>query len=160
MVPLDHANLIEELYTREGVPCLGKAYSLLWWRWAAGGNDLETGLRLMFLAWYSLAESPFVTGLSPDLESASEVFWHVFDHFGGEDTQEPEVLYAAGVLASAFPWCLGDEREGVFLGRRWLAKFWELQPAGFPPEHFAGRGAYGQYFAQRITAEKNNGNGW
>jgi hypothetical protein len=39
-----------------GKPRLGDAFAMLKARWQAGRRDLETGLRLMFLAWYACAE--------------------------------------------------------------------------------------------------------
>jgi hypothetical protein len=154
MVPFDHIDLFEEDYTQYGAPSLGRAYTLLKKRWSGGGTDLETGLRLMFLAWYSYScyEPPFLTGLPPDVW-APEVLVQVFDHFGGEATTEPEVLFAVGVMATTYPWWLADAREGQRFGRRCLARSRELKPEGFRAEHFAGRGAYGHFFS-RLTRSR------
>lgn len=55
MVPeLDDIAAVENNYAcPEGMPTLGDAYGMLKTRWEAGKRDLETGLRLMFLAWYA-----------------------------------------------------------------------------------------------------------
>ncbi len=116
-------------------------------RWQAGQRDLETGLRLMFLAWYSCAEPTFLTGL-PDEDNAP-VFREVFAHFGATASTEAELLYAVGLMCDRdmFPWCCGNEDEwaAVSVECKNLAR--RLKPEGYSPAHFEGRGAYGNYFA-------------
>lgn len=75
MVPeLDEITTVENDYALpSGKPRLGDAYTMLKARWVAGRRDLETGLRLMFLAWYTSAEPPFLTGL-PTQEDTGPIF--------------------------------------------------------------------------------------
>ena len=89
MVPeLDEITAVENDYALpSGKPTLGDAYAMLKARWQAGRRDLETGLRLMFLAWYACAEPPFLTGL-PTQEDTGRVFREVFAHFGGAASTE------------------------------------------------------------------------
>jgi hypothetical protein len=156
MVPLDYIDLVEERYTAGAGPSLGRAYALLQKRWTEGGTDLETGLRLMFLAWYSGYRPPVGTGL-PREDSTWQVFRQVFEHFGGETSDEPELLFAVGHMVSVLPWCLGDEQEGQAVGRNCLARIRAMLPDGFPAEHFAGRGAYGQYFESLLKKKQKEG---
>ena len=113
MVPeLDQITTLENGYRGPaGRPTLGDAYALLKSRWQAGRRDLETGLRLMFLAWYASAEPPGLTGL-PAEEDTGRVFGEVFAHFGGTASTEAELLYAVGLMCDLFPWCCGGEAGG------------------------------------------------
>ncbi|HEX2973002.1 MAG TPA: hypothetical protein VHP11_11760 [Tepidisphaeraceae bacterium] len=142
----------EDRYVTAGEPSLGEAYSLLKERWAQGARDLETGLHLLFLSWYACSEPPFLTGL-PASERTADMFREVFEHFGGESADEPDVLFAVGLMASLFPWCIGDETVWQATADRCTAKFRRLIPTGFKPEHFANRGAFGQYFAHMVRSK-------
>ena len=115
----------------------------------ADERDLETGLRLLFLASYGCSEPPFLTGLYADDDAS--VFNDVFTHFGGTGSTEPELLYAVGLMAGSFPWCCGSERKWSRLARKCTEASVRLKPAGYPASHFEGRGAYGQYFAHMVT---------
>ena len=148
MVPeLKEIMAIENQYAFPlGKPILGTAYNMLKARWQAGHRDLETGLRLMFLAWYSCAEPPFLTGL-PTQENTGRVFREVFAHFGGVASTEPELLHAAGLMCDLFPWCCGSTDEWSAIGVECKKAARRLNPQGYPPAHFEGRGTYGDYFA-------------
>jgi hypothetical protein len=147
MVPeLDEITAVENDYALpSGKPRLGDAFALLKARWQAGRRDLETGLRLMFLAWYACTEPPFLTGL-PTQEDTGRVFREVFAHFGGTASTEPELHYAVGLMCDLFPWCCGNEDEWSAVGVECKNAAQRLKPEGYPPEHFEGRGAYGDYF--------------
>jgi hypothetical protein len=140
---------VECRYTEHGEPSLGEAYELLQSRWNAGGRDRETALRLLFLAWYSCSEPPFLTGLSMDAPYA-DVFADVFSHLGEEQSSDPEFLFAVGVMATSFPYCIGPESEWEAVGKRCVHRAAELRPEGFEPGWFEGRGAYGNYFAHML----------
>lgn len=113
--------------------------------WDAGNRSREDSLRLLFLAWMHWADPEFVTGLSED--ARAETTWHeVFAHFGGEDSSDAEFLHVAGMMALVFPPPLGDWDAWEEAGCRMTARSLELEPGGFPPELFKGRGDYGQYF--------------
>jgi len=118
-------------------------------RWNDGERDLETGLRLMFLAWYACAEPFGLTGLDPDDDCIS-VFSDVFNYFGGSASREPELLYAVGLMAwkHSFPWCCGgDVGAWESIADACMKRAKELKPGGFPSKHFDETTAYGQYFA-------------
>jgi hypothetical protein len=143
----DEITAIERDYALpSGKPTLGEAFALLKARWQAGRRDLETGLRLMFLAWYASAEPPCLTGL-PTQEDTGLVFWEVFAHFGGSTSTEPELLYAVGLMCGLFPWCVGEEEKWSSVGVECNNTARRLKPESYPSEHFEGRGAYGNYFA-------------
>jgi hypothetical protein len=75
---LDEITAVENDYAPpSGKPRLGDAFALLKTRWQAGERDLETGLRLMFLAWYAVCEPPFATGL-PTQDDTGRVFREIF----------------------------------------------------------------------------------
>jgi len=156
MVPeLDQISAAEYEYCGPaGRPALGAAYAMLQARWRAGQRDLETGLRLMFLSWYACAEPPFLTGL-PAGEETRRVFAEVFAAFGGSASAEPELLYAVGQMCDLFPECCGGEDEWLAVGRECREATRRLRPEGFPPEHFEGRGAYGDYFAGMLRATRS-----
>ncbi len=115
-------------------------------RWQTGHRDLETGLRLMFLAWYACAEPPFLTGLTMQ-EDTGRVFREVFAHFGGAGSTEPELLYAVGLMCHIFAYCCGAADEWSAVGVECMRAARRLKSECYPPEHFEGRGAYGNYFA-------------
>ena len=102
---------VEARYTgSDGEATLGKAYEMLLQRWRSGARDLETGLRLLFLAWYSVTEPPSLTGLSFDF-SPYDTVDEVFRFFGGESISEPELLACIGFMATIAPYGLGQDEE-------------------------------------------------
>ena len=148
MRDLDEITKVEERYALpSGEPSLGEAFRLLRERWSSGARDRETGLRLMFLAWYSCSEPTSLTGLP--LERTEDIFGEVFRGLGGEQSEDAELLYAVAVMAgkNSFPWCCGDEATWLNIAARCTERFRALRPEGFAPADFRGRGAYGDYFA-------------
>jgi len=143
---------IEDRYAGVGgKPSLGSAYAALRERFDAGHRDRETCLRLTFLAWYSCSEPQELTGLTAEATEVHRVFGEVFSALGGEAATDPEILFTTGIMASLFPYCCGVEAEWSPIGDR-LTKHYELGPtAGKLTESvFAGRGAYGRYFAHML----------
>jgi hypothetical protein len=156
MVSIDEITRIEDRYAGPaGKPALGEAYWLLRERWMRGERDRETGLRLLFLSWYSCAEPTRLTGL-PDDARADGTFREVYTAFGGEDSEDPEFLHVAGYMAEFQPFCIGEEDEWKATGLRCLERASELRPQGFRPEEFKGRGAYGDYFAHYWWVKREN----
>jgi hypothetical protein len=147
MISLEEIAAVEEQYRgRDGKPSLGDAYSLLLSRWNEGARDRETSLRLMFLAWYALAEPTQLTGLSGS-DDTRKVLLQTFESLGGKDSIDPEFCFVAGYMASFLGWIFGNEAQWSAVGHSMLARARRLKPGGLPPEHFEGRGAYGEYFA-------------
>ena len=130
-----------------GKPILGKAYGMLKARWEAGERDPETGLRLMFFAWYGNAEPPYLTGIEFELGEGPQIFQEVFSFFGGLECGVPELLFVVGVMAEIAVFACGEDEEWTAIGNFCARAARELRPSGYPPEHYEGRGAYGDYFA-------------
>ena len=150
MIELDEIGKVEARYDGpRGQPSLGEAYALLRQRWQEGARDLETALRLMFLAWYTNCEPPHLTGLPVD-EPTSPVFNDVFDRLGGLRCSIPEFHYAVALMAELFPWACGDEKVWAQRALDCRARYEALGSLRFEAQHFAGRGAFGSYFAHMV----------
>ncbi|MEO6688682.1 MAG: hypothetical protein ABIS07_13830 [Dokdonella sp.] len=148
MTSLEEITAVENRYVCAGrLPSSGEALDLILARWQVGGRDRETALRLMFLSWYSQTEPPYLTGLSGDLDTKI-LFGEAFKALGGAQTNDPEVCFAVGTMATVFPQSLGVESQWQVVGQRLLARAAALAPEGVRRESFIGRGAYGAYFAQ------------
>jgi hypothetical protein len=127
----------------KGQPSLGRAFEMLLDRWRSGYRDRETGLRLLFLAWYSCAEPFQFTGLPPTSQAA--LVSELIEHFGGSASEDAEFLLALSVMSEEAPWCLDKSRGWPEASGSLLARSRQLLPGGFEQEHFSGRGAYGGY---------------
>jgi hypothetical protein len=122
----DEITAVENDYALpSGKPTLGDAYAMLKARWQAGRRDLETGLRLMFLAWYSCAEPPFLTGL-PTKEDTWRVFQEVFAHFGGAASTDPELLHGMSEIL---------HKNGRSQIRRWCQSYCHCNPPSLARYH-------------------------
>ncbi|MEO1649058.1 MAG: hypothetical protein AAFR32_09600 [Pseudomonadota bacterium] len=119
--------------------------------WRAGERNRENALHLLFLVWMHWADPPFITGLSDDPYAAT-LWQEVFAHFGGEGSSDAEFLHVAGLMASIFPWALGDEPAWEAAAERMRQRSLQLRPEGFAPEVFDGRGDFGDYFAHHARA--------
>ena len=158
MKDLDEITEVEDRYALpSGQPSLGEAFLLLRERWMSGARDRETGLRLMFLAWYACSEPNTLTGLP--LERTDSIFGEVFRDLGGEHSEDAELLFAVAVMAgkNSLPWCCGDEATWLEVAARCRERFKALRPGGFAPADFRGRGAYGDYFAQMVASSSAAG---
>lgn len=116
--------------------------------WDAGDRDRENALHLIFYAWMHWADPPFVTGMAED-PSATQLWFDVFDYFGGEESSDAEFLHVAGMMVHIFPWALGDEGTWEAIAQRMKLRSFDLRPGGFPPELFGDRGDFGEYFASQ-----------
>lgn len=154
MPSLEIITEVESRYTcRNGEPSLGEAFAMLQERWKSGNRDRETALRLLFLSWYSCSEPTWLTGL-PDDQNTSIIFTDTFAALGGEQSSDAEVCFTVGLMAELFPWCIGDETHWLAVGAKLSSRARELSPQGFLPTLFAGRGAYGEYFAHMVASQK------
>lgn len=117
-------------------------------RWLSGERDRELGLRLMYFAWMHWADPLFVTNMQED-DDAIELWFEVFDVFGGEAASDAEFLYVAAIMATITPEELGGEALWGPRVERLQSRSMELRPEGFRPEDFEGRGVYGDYFAHQ-----------
>jgi len=150
MVELVEIGKVEARYELpSGQPSLGEAYALLRQRWEEGARDLETALRLMFLAWYANCEPSHLTGLPVD-EPTSPVFNEVFDRLGGLGCSFPEFHYAVARMAELSPWACGDEVAWAQRALDCWARYEVLGRPCFEAQHFAGRGAFDSYFAHMV----------
>lgn len=117
--------------------------------WLAGDRDREQALYLLFLTWWHWAEAGN-NGLSDD-PAAHEIWQQVFDHFGGENSTDPEFLFVAGIELTVTPEEFGDYDTYVSIGERMQERSRDLRPNGLLPEDFIGKGKYGEYFAYMAT---------
>lgn len=109
---LDEITDIERLYTHgKEEPTLRRPYAALLERWEDGQDDRETCLRLLFLTWYSCCEPWYLTGLPEDPPPAGR-FASIFDRLGGEQTDDPEILAAVGLMATSFPTAAATRSSG------------------------------------------------
>lgn len=118
-----------------------EAFAHLIERWDEGGRDRETMLRLLFLIWYNCADQCF----EPSPRSHPS-FQEVFEALGVGDSEDAELLYAAGVMADVAPWCCGDEKTWKKRSKHYLNKCKRILDGIPRPTTFSGRGAYGAYF--------------
>ncbi|RYY27184.1 MAG: hypothetical protein EOP62_08515 [Sphingomonadales bacterium] len=117
--------------------------------WADGDREREHALHLLFLAWMHWADPSSVTGMTDDPEAA-ELWNAIFDHFGGEESADTEFLYVAAIMATVTPWGFGgEEKYWVAAAERMETRAVCLDPGGFAPGTFEGRGDYGEYFAHQ-----------
>ncbi|SOB79798.1 hypothetical protein SAMN06297144_0737 [Sphingomonas guangdongensis] len=125
-----------------------ETYQALRSDWFGGSRDRETALHLLFLSWWHWAEPEFLTGLTYDPASAE--LWHeVFNHFGGQASEDAEFLFVAAIMAGITPWAFGDENEWTAAAAAMMAHARSLQPDELSPGVFEGRSAYGDYFAHQ-----------
>jgi hypothetical protein len=116
--------------------------------WLAGDRDRERALHLLFLTWWHWAEPDFLTGLSDD-PVALGLWQEIFGHFGGEVSTDAEFLFVASVMTTVTPWAFGNEDAWADAGESMMARSLVIQPGGFGPSAFEGRGEYGDYFAHQ-----------
>lgn len=119
-------------------------YELLKTAWHSD-RERENSLQLLFLAWMHWAEPDFLTGLSEDAE-AKDLWFSIYEYFGGEVASDAEFLFVASLMASIFPWALGDVSGWEARANRMAARSLQLRPEGFSTQAFAGRSDYGDYF--------------
>ena len=128
---------------------LQPAYDALLERWQVT-QDRETGLRLLFLAWYSLAEPELHTGLAvPD---APKVASNVVGRLELTLSDDAEFLLVTAHMISVCPWGFdGDERTWTRKAMAYRDAAQRLEVTTLEPKSFEGRGAYGAYFTELWT---------
>jgi hypothetical protein len=152
LLNINEITAIEDRYVVNGAPSLGDAYSALLTRWKSRDADREDCLRLLFLSWYSCSEPNTLTGLPEG--SKVTLVGVLFEYLGGEQTTDPEVMFAVGVMASLFPYCCGDEEIWSGIARSLKRRYRDVQHAErLPLNQFDGRGAYGKYFGHILAKE-------
>ena len=142
---------------RDGEPTLGEALVLALDEWRSGNNDKELRLHLLFLAWYCNIEPSHLTGLDRTTIARNEldrIFQDVYATFADEISDDAETLYVVGLMAHLSPWLLGEDvPTWEARSKEFQKRYRELLPDGISPEHFEGRGAYGDYFAGQAAVE-------
>ena len=138
-----------------GEPTLGDALELAASEWRSGNRDRELRLHVLFLCWYCAVEPPFLTGLKESTFPSTrlpQLFQDVYDTFKDGILDDAEGLFIVGLMAQLAPWALGEDastwnsRSATF-----RARYRKLLPGGLSPTAFAGRGAYGEYFAGQVA---------
>lgn len=132
-----------------GQPLLRRSLSLLRQRWDSGCRDRETALRLLFLCWYCRIEPPFVTGVE-DVPQSDRLCLEAFEALGGAEASDAEVCFVVAQMAALCAWCLGDPGYWEAVGLTFRDR---SVPSQLKREQFAGRGAYGEYFAHTLAAQ-------
>ena len=144
MLELDEISALESQGWTNGD--LQPAYDALVQRWRAM-QDRETGLRLLFLAWYATAEPQDLTGLvDPDAPTVAADVAVSLEHMLSDD---PEFLFVALHMISLVPWAFdGSERTWARRVRAYRGTAKRLGVSTLSAESFSNRGAYGTYFAE------------
>jgi len=151
---INEITAIENRYTVDGAPSLGDAYAALVSRWESNVADREECLRLMFLSWYACSEPGTLTGLPEG--SKGVLFGALFEHLGGEQTTDVEVMFTVGIMASTFPYCCGDEDVWAVIARGLKQRYHDLSAAErLSLSQLDGRGAYGKYFGHMLAREND-----
>ena len=127
------------------------AHQLLRDQWRSGERDRELGLHLMSLAWYLLMEPEHFTGLDPAKANSGGLTATLNEAHDwllplGSESDDAEVLYAAGLMAHLAPWLFGDSATWSDRSEAYRSRHRHLAPKGINPVVFEGRGAYGDYF--------------
>lgn len=82
---------------------------------------------------------------------SAAVIWIGFATFADGIMDDAECLYVVGLMARLSPWLLGADLETwEARSTEFRSRYRMLRPDGLPPAHFAGRGAYGAYFAGQV----------
>jgi hypothetical protein len=141
-----------EAYLKSETATLADAYRGLLRQWELGDHDRETGLHLLFLAWYGLVEPASITGFE-DTESDGlrTTFNEIYSEMDSSLASDPEFLYAVGLMAHLFPWALGRTEEWEQRAEEFRLRYRSLAPHGLNPASFADRGAYGLYFGHQAA---------
>jgi hypothetical protein len=155
-IPVEALAFEDRFRGRKGEPTLAEAYRIMRDHWRKGDRDRELGLHLMFAAWLCLCEPLGLTGmgnvlaytnanghLAVDLQNT---FNDVHDHFSPSIQDDAEMLYVVGLMASYFPYVLGDEHEWEMISEKYRRRYRELLPNGIDPNTFRNRSAFGDYF--------------
>ena len=156
-IPEALLNLENKSIGRDGEPTLGEALVLALDEWRSGNSDRELRLHLIFLAWYCNLEPSHLTGLDRTTIAGSEldgIFQDVYATFADEIVDDAETLYVVGLMAHLSPWLLGEDvPTWEARSKKFRKRYRELLPDGISPDRFAGRGAYGDYFAGQAAVE-------
>jgi hypothetical protein len=147
-----------EGWKTDGSATLADAFRILSAEWRKGNRSKDVGLHLLFLAWYALMEPPHLTGFAePNITSRADALQptmtEVFNALEPELSNDPEFLYAVGLMIQLAPWFFGDVHEWEERSAEFRKRYRKILPAGISPEVFVGRGAYGEYFASQARVK-------
>jgi hypothetical protein len=118
-------------------------------QWLNGSQTREGALRLLFLSWYSCSEPPHLSGLE-GVKPQEGLVDGLFKFLGGEETQDVEVLFVIAVMGEVAAWCLGEDDRWRTTANIFRSRLDNRVPDS---ELFAGRGAYGEYFAHQAQTQ-------
>ena len=146
---------LENRNVDHGEPTLGAALEVAASEWRSGSRDRELCLHLLFLSWYCNLEPPHLTGYAQTTFPSAELsqqFHDVYAAFEPQVLGDAECLYVIGFMALMTPYLLGED-EATWQARSvaFRERYRALAPQGFATSHFAGRGAYGDYFAGQVV---------
>lgn len=125
-------------------------YFLLKRHWDNGNKNREIGLHLMFHAWYGMADPWFSTGFEQgfDHKMLRDTLLEVHDYFQQNISDDAEMLFVVGLMASIFPYLFGNEEEWKKRDKEYRNLFLLLAPDGISETVFENRGWYGHYFGR------------
>ena len=150
---LNEVYVIEKKH-HEGELILDQAYNILRDHWENVSKDRAVSLHLIFLAWYGLAEPAFLTGFQEtDRVPSGELqnsFHQVYNYLIDTNELDAEFYFVVGLMASIFPFYLGDESHWEEIGKSYLNQYQKLAPNGFPSTTFTNQGLYGEYFSHQL----------
>jgi hypothetical protein len=138
-----------------GEPTLAAAYTILKAEWDNGKRDRELGLHLMFIAWYGIIEPSHITGFTEapsEKHELNDVLFDVHEFLKDKIDSDAEILFAFGLMARMFWYMLEHDKYWEQIGNDYQKRYRQLLPEGLDRAVFAGRGAYGEYYAGQIEA--------
>ncbi len=136
---------------------LAEAYRLLKDQWDRGNRDRESCLHIAFIAWYGIIEPSHITGFTESDSERGElnqILFDVHEYFKTEITNDSEMLYVFGLMASMQWFMLERAPFWEQIGIDYRSKYRNLEPDGLDPSVFKDRGAYGEYFEMQAKVSK------
>ncbi|HTK37091.1 MAG TPA: hypothetical protein VL325_01250 [Pyrinomonadaceae bacterium] len=130
-------------------PTLAEAYKILKAAWDKGNRDREVALHLMFIAWYGIIEPSHITGFiesDEEKHKLNQVLFDVHEHFKARISDDAEMLYTFGLMASMEYYMLERPDYWEKIGIEYRPLYRALAPNGLDSSIFKDRGAYGEYY--------------
>ena len=140
----------------DGEPTLFAAYTILKQLWDEGDRDRELALHLMFLAWFGMTEPEHITGfpkfnyMDPGLQT---VFSQVHNYYVPTIHGDPEMMFVIGLIANMYGHSFDNPGKWEKIANDYQRRYRTFYRYGIDPAIFAGRGAYGDYFAGQANVE-------
>ena len=118
---------------------LAEAYKILKAECDGGNRDREVGLHLTFIAWYVIIEPSHITGFARSEQEGLElnqVLFNVHEYFKDKMTDDAEMLYVFGLMASMEWYMLEHNLYWKQVGIEYKKRYRDLEPDGLDPSIF------------------------